>query len=241
MKTSPEVGVHDVLDPREVDRLSSIHGYGEALRVFFSRPGPRLIAKTAGLTWLARAALGPPGLGELATAGLVVAWWPLQEWLAHRHLLHRKPTVRADGTVVDPVFARRHRHHHEHPDEVDATLLPIEVIRGAIPAASGVFLLALGPRRRTLTAMATYSTMALVYEWTHFLVHTSIRPESAFYRKLRTSHRLHHFRNEHYWLGFTLPLVDRWMGTDPDPGSVPHSKTAMDLHGLRAAERASDP
>lgn len=227
--------------PPSDESLSAIHTYRDALRVFFSRPGPRTIATAAGTAWLARAMLGPPGPGEIVTAGLVALGWPFQEWLMHRHLLHLKPRARPDGRVVDPIFARRHRYHHEHPDEIDAALLPIEVIHAALPVSGGLFLLLLGPRRRTLTAMATYSTMALAYEWTHFLVHTSIRPESAFYRKVRANHRLHHFRNERYWLGFTLPLVDRLLGTDPEPGSVPHSKTAMDLHGLRAAERASAP
>jgi hypothetical protein len=231
----------DARVPREVTSLASIRGYREALRVFFSRPGPRLIAATAGATWLARATLGPPGLGDLGTAAAVIAWWPLQEWLAHQHLLHLKPRQRADGSVLDPMFAERHRHHHAHPDEVDTTLLPIEVVRGAIPVASAAFVLLLGPRRRTLTAMATYSTMALVYEWTHFIVHTGVRPRSAFARKVRSNHLLHHFRNERYWLAFTMPLVDRLMGTDPDPASVERSKTAMDLHGLHAAAEDRSP
>ena len=105
-------------------------------------------------------------------------------------------------------------------------------------AAGGVWLLLVGPRRAAVTAMATYSSMALLYEWTHFLVHTGVPPRSAFAKRVRRNHRLHHFRNEAYWLGFTWPDVDRWLGTEPDPASVPRSPTAMDLFGLEAA---SDP
>jgi hypothetical protein len=221
-------------DPRGIRDLSTLTTYREALRVFFSRPGPRRIAATAASCWLARAALGPPSPGEVALAASVAAWWPLQEWLMHRHLLHLEPRKIGPFTF-DPIFAQRHRFHHQQPSDVDGTLLPPAVIDAAIPAASAVFLLLSGPHRRTVTAMATYSTMALLYEWTHFLVHTGIRPEGAYFRKVRQNHRLHHFRSEHHWLGFTVPLVDRWLGTDPEPASVPRSKTATDLHGLGAA------
>jgi hypothetical protein len=224
-------------EPSKVTELSSITTYGEALRVFFSRPGPRAIAASAGLGWLARAALGPPGLTEPLLMGTVLAWWPLQEWLMHKHLLHLRPTETPLGTF-DPIFSQRHRWHHEHPDDVDGTLLPPSVIFAAIPASFAVFALTLGPRRRTLTAFATYSTAALVYEWTHFIVHTGVRPEHPYVKRLRQNHLLHHFRSEENWFGFTAPLVDELLGTNPDPASVPRSKTAMDLHGLRAREQA---
>lgn len=223
----------------DVHDLASITTYREAVRVFFSRPGPRRIARTAAAAWLTRAALGPPGPAEVAIAAGVAAWWPLQEWLMHRYLLHLEPRTIA-GRTFDPMFASRHRYHHEHPTDVDGTLLPVPVISAAIPAAGAIFLGLLGPRRRAVTAMATYSTMALAYEWTHFIVHTGVKPESAYGKKVRRNHLMHHFRNERYWLGFTVPMVDRWLGTDPDPGSVPHSKTATDLHGLRAAREGRD-
>lgn len=224
--------------PRDVRELSSITTYREALRVFFSRPGPRTIAATAGLGWLARAALGPPGLSEPLVVATVLAWWPLQEWLMHKYLLHRRPQRTRFGTF-DPVFARRHRWHHEHPDDVDGTLLPPRVIYASMPLSAGIFLALLGPRRRTITAFAAFSTMALVYEWTHFIVHTGIKQESAYAKTLRRNHLMHHFRSEKHWLGFTAPVIDRILGTDPDPSTVPRSKTAMDLHGLRAAEESA--
>jgi sterol desaturase/sphingolipid hydroxylase (fatty acid hydroxylase superfamily) len=149
----------------------------------------------------------------------------------HKHLLHLEPRT-VLGVRVDPLFARKHRAHHRDPRDVDLTLLPSSVIAGAIPGAGAAWLMLLGPRRAALTAMAAYSTMALVYEWTHFIVHTGVRPKTAYGKKVRRNHRLHHYRHEAHWLGFTLPAVDAWLGTDPDPATVPRSKTAMDLHGL---------
>lgn len=221
-------------DARAVSDAQSIRTIPEALRVFFSRPGPKILAATAGATWGLRALLGPPGLRDLAAAGAVIAWWPFQEWLLHKYLLHLPPGTVA-GRRVDPHFARRHRAHHRNPRDVDRTLLPLYVVLGSIPIAGAGCLMLFGPGRAAATAMATYSTMALVYEWTHFFVHTGVAPRSPLARRVRRNHRLHHYRNERHWFAFTMPAVDRWLGTDPDPATVPVSPTATDLHGLEAA------
>lgn len=215
----------------EIHDAESIRTLREAAAVFFSRPGPRMIAATAGTCWALRALAGPPGPLDVIAAGAAVAWWPWQEWILHKHVLHMRPVAVA-GRTFDPEFARKHRAHHASPTDVDGTLLPPRVIAGAIPAAAAGWLVLCGGRRAALTGMAAYSTMALVYEWTHLLVHTGYQPRSAFAKRVRRNHRLHHWRSEHHWFGFTLPLVDRILGTDPDPASVPRSKTATDLHGL---------
>ena len=218
----------------EIRDGESVRDLREALRIFWSKPGPKVIAATAGTTWAMRALLGPPGLGDVVAVGAAITWWPFQEWLMHKHLLHLEPRTIL-GVRLDPLFARKHREHHQDPRDIDRTMLPVPAILGAIPLASGGWLVLFGPRRAALTAMATYSTMALLYEWTHFLVHTGVAPKSDFAKRVRRNHRLHHYRNEEYWLGFTWPDVDRWLGTEPEPASVPRSKTAMDLHGLGAA------
>jgi sterol desaturase/sphingolipid hydroxylase (fatty acid hydroxylase superfamily) len=225
--------------PRAVRDGSTIKTLRQALRVFASRPGPRLIAGIAATTWGARAVLGPPGPADLVAAGAAIAVWPVQEWLLHKHLLHLEPRT-IGGRRFDPLFARRHRAHHSEPRDVDGTLLPLPVILGALPIAAGGWLCLFGPRRAALTAMATYSTMALFYEWTHFIVHTSVQPKTAYGKKVRRNHRLHHYRHERFWFGFTFPLVDRWFGTDPDPAGVARSPTAMDLHGLASVNGATE-
>ena len=207
----------------------------EAVSLYFSKPGPRRIAAYAAAAWGARIALGRPRASDVATCAAVAAWWPLQEWLAHKYLLHLEPR---EGRI-DPLFAKRHRAHHVEPREIDLTLLPIEVLDAAMPANVALWLLAFGPRRTALTGIAAYATMALVYEWTHFIVHTGYKPKSELAKKIRRYHRLHHYRNENNWLGFTLPWVDEVLGTAPDPRSVPFSKTARDLFGLRAKAAGS--
>jgi hypothetical protein len=226
-----------VSDARQVTDLGAIDTGRQAVRVFASRPGPRAIAATAALAWMVRGGLGGAGVGEALAIAAVVAWWPLQEWLAHRYLLHLRPRTTRLGTL-DPLFARRHRWHHEHPGDVDGTLLPPAVIYAAIPLAGALFAALLGPRRSALGAFAAYSTAALLYEWTHFIVHTRVPARGAYFKALRRNHLLHHFRSEHYWFGFTVPVVDRVLGTAPDAATVPRSRTATDLYGLREAERA---
>ena len=73
-----------------------------------------------------------------------------------------------------------------------------------------------------------------MYEWTHFLIHTSHRPRSRYYRSIWTTHRLHHFKNEHYWHGITNTVADRALGTLPDQQEIERSRTARNLDAGRA-------
>lgn len=207
-----------------------------AFREFFRHQSPRTIAATAGASWLGRLVAGPFGPKDAAIVAGVVAWWPLQEWLAHKYLLHREPKPGRK----DPLFAQRHRAHHRNPDDFDITLLPKEVLEPAIPASLAFWLLVTKKKRHALTGMAAYSTMALVYEWSHFLVHTDYKPKTKFFQKVRRNHLMHHYRNENYWYGFTSPWVDSLLGTDPDPASVPRSKTATDLYGWSVVDEAAE-
>ena len=55
--------------------------------------------------------------------------------------------------------------------------------------------------------------MALAYEWTHYLTHTSYVPRGRYYARICRAHRLHHFKDEGFWYGFTLPFVDALLRT----------------------------
>jgi len=50
-----------------------------------------------------------------------------------------------------------------------------------------------------VSTMIATVVAAFAYEWVHYLTHTSYRPRTAFYRRMWRNHRLHHFKNEHYW------------------------------------------
>jgi hypothetical protein len=205
----------------------------EAVRVFVKQQGVRELIAFAGAQWAVRLTRGRPRLSDALVAGGVLALWPLQEWAAHKWLLHLEPTE-----TRDPAFARAHRIHHQNPHDIEHILLPIEVIRAAMPGTwlASRILFPFNKRLRS-TALASYATMAVAYEWTHFIVHTRVEPKTAYYARVRKNHLLHHFRNENYWFGFVSPAVDAILGTEPDPESVPRSKTAMDLHGIAQRTR----
>ena len=81
--------------------------------------------------------------------------------------------------------------------------------------------------------MIAATLVGLAYEWTHYLVHTDYKPRGRLYKAVWRHHRLHHFKNEHYWMTVTTAhTADRLFGTDPDPATVATSRTAKNLHGL---------
>ena len=210
-----------------------IETLGEAVHVFVRQRGVQELIAFAGAQWAVRLTRGRPRASDALVAAGTLAFWPIQEWVAHKYLLHLEPTEDRD-----PIFARAHRVHHQNPDNLHHILLPLEVIRAAMPGTwlASRILFPFNARLRS-TALATYATMAVAYEWTHFIVHTRVEPKTAYGKRVRKNHLLHHFRNENYWFGFVSPNIDALLGTEPDPESVPRSKTAMDLYGLGAKAR----
>ena len=72
-----------------------------------------------------------------------------------------------------------------------------------------------------LTLLVSVYGIKLGYEWTHYLVHSDYRPRSRWFRSVWRNHRLHHYKNEHYWFTVTTAgTADRLFGTYPDPASV---------------------
>lgn len=108
--------------------------------------------------------------------------------------------------------------------------MPTLVLATAATVAIG--LLAFPRLGLGLTFMTVQGALGSVYEWTHHLVHTDYRPRTRLYRAIRRNHRLHHFKNEHYWFTVTTSgTADRLLGTYPELAEVPTSPTARSLHG----------
>jgi hypothetical protein len=174
----------------------------------------------------------------------MLALYPFGEWAIHVYLLHMRP-FRFRGRVIDPPAARSHREHHETPNDLGLILLepkelaqllllavPVEVALGALIVGA-----AFGPvpwGALVSGAICAYLLIG-IYEWTHFLIHTAYRPRSRYYRSIWRNHRLHHFKNEHYWHGITNTVSDRAYGTFPEQSAVPRSPTARTLDPGSAA------
>jgi sterol desaturase/sphingolipid hydroxylase (fatty acid hydroxylase superfamily) len=214
---------------RRSERRGSV-GLGQALRTFATRPQPWLLAGAAATAVVWRSLLGGLGWPDLAIVVAYLAAFPFLEWVIHTSLLHWRPRE-VGGRTIDPLVARKHREHHADPKDLDLILIPLPAL---ISAGIGVAVLAwLMPSDRAgLTLAAVITATGLVYEWVHYLVHTDHRPRSAAYRAVWRHHRLHHYKNEHYWFTVTTAsTADKVLGTQPAPNEVPTSPTARDLLG----------
>ncbi len=198
-------------------------------REFAARPGPVMIAVAlAGVARL-RIRLGRFRRADLAVATGVVAVHPIAEWALHVFVLHHS-RLGSDGRRRESFAANTHRRHHEDPKDLDLVLLPVPVTAGLVGGTLALAMTA-PDRRRATTAAAAGLGSLLADEWIHFLIHSPYQPRSGWYRSRWRAHRLHHYRNEHYWFGVVSTSADRLLGTAPDRIEVPVSPTALTLSG----------
>ena len=180
--------------------------------------------------------VGTYGLADIVVLVVTLSLVGVVEWLIHLFLLHAPDDSFRERRLKT---ASGHREHHLDPANVGWLMLA--------PTDAGAFLLMLLVWNLTwplliawvlgasllstyLTAVAASYLMLANYEWTHLLVHTRYRPKLGYYKRLVAHHRLHHFRNEHHWLGITSRLGDKALGTLPGSKSdVPLSDTARTL------------
>jgi Fatty acid hydroxylase superfamily len=210
---------------------------GDCWRAFIRQRTPPLLAAAVVGAVALRIALGHFDWRDLAVAFLVIAFTPLAEWAIHVYLLHAKP-IRLAGHRYDLIAAREHRAHHQAPTELGGVLIPTYAVLIFIPQiALTVWLLSfpthlvLGGDRLAHAATGLLVSYAILagYEWCHFLIHTPYRPRGRYYRSIWRGHRLHHYKNEHYWFGVTSTVGDHVLGTAPDQSTIPKSNTARNL------------
>ncbi|MFT4866373.1 MAG: sterol desaturase/sphingolipid hydroxylase (fatty acid hydroxylase superfamily), partial [Ilumatobacter sp.] len=150
------------------------------------------------------------------------------------------------GSRLAEVLGTRdsHERHHRDPDDMEWLLLRrpnaigscLAIVVPVVAIVGGLSLIGLSPSTTSLARAIGASTVLtglvalLHYEWVHLLVHSRYRPRSRYYSQLARNHRLHHFRNESYWLGVTIGTGDRLARTLPaDRSAVPLSETARAL------------
>jgi hypothetical protein len=215
-------------------RGGEVRTLGHAWREFRSNRSPKVIAAGIVAAAALRIALGAFTWRDAAAAAAMLAVYPFGEWAIHVYLLHLKP-FRFRGRRVELATAKAHREHHERPNHLGLILLaPLEaaaLMLIAVPVVLAAFSLVLPLRALVTAALAGYVLIG-IYEWTHFLIHTAHRPKSRFYKAIWRNHRLHHFKNEHYWHGITSTVADRVLRTAPDQKDVPRSHTARSLQSL---------
>mmetsp|Transcript_21158 Transcript_21158/g.36135 ORF Transcript_21158/g.36135 Transcript_21158/m.36135 type:complete len:115 (+) Transcript_21158:1-345(+) len=94
-----------------------------------------------------------------------------------------------------------------------------------------------------LSATIGYSLAGLVYEWSHYIVHTKVKPRiipptspsyqqfsilerriiqpiMKGYAKMRDNHIRHHLIDDRYWYAFSVTEMDDLFGTNPNVKDV---------------------
>jgi sterol desaturase/sphingolipid hydroxylase (fatty acid hydroxylase superfamily) len=205
---------------------------GAAFGEFVKHPSPWMLAGLLVAGLLARLVDGDWQVSDALLPVIMVALFPVYEWLIHVFILHWKPR-RIGRVKIDSILARDHRRHHADPRDIPLIFIPTRAMVWIVPATVAIAIFAFPRLGLGLTYLVVISGAGLSYEWVHFLVHTDYRPVSRLYRAVWNNHRLHHYKNEHYWFTVTSSgTADRLFGTYPDPASVPKSQTARNLHAL---------
>ena len=198
------------------------------LACFLGSASPRVLIGNAVALWAVRAGLGLPGPGDVVVVLGIMALWPVMEWVAHRYILHLRPRT-VWGVRVDPMFAQAHRAHHREPGRLRTLFLPLPVILPLVPIQVALWWALMPTAALALTAAAAFATMAVAYEWAHYLAHTQYQPAWAWVARVQRNHRLHHFRHERNWYAFLCPHVDAALGTDPPLDGLTRSSTTRTL------------
>lgn len=218
-------------DERKLSRVRRNVTLATAFREFIRHPTPWMIVVFLGGSIVARILVGNWVWTDALVPVVMVVSFPLVEWLIHVFILHWRP--KALGRItVDSLLSRKHREHHSNPRDIPLIFIPWQVLCGVLPLALVLGLFAFGRVGLGLTFMVTLGILGLIYEWTHYLIHTDYKPKTRLYKATWRNHRFHHYKNEHYWFTVTTSgTADRLLRTDPDPDTVEKSPTAKNLHG----------
>ncbi|HEY1119570.1 MAG TPA: sterol desaturase family protein, partial [Acidimicrobiales bacterium] len=202
---------------------------------FWRAPSPWMISTFLLAAVVGRVLAGPGSWWEVLIPVGLVALFPAIEWVIHVCILHWRP--RQLGPVeIDSLLARKHREHHADPRDIPLVFIPWRALLWLLPAYVVVAWVATPTTTSMVTLLVSVYGIKLGYEWTHYLVHSDYRPRSRWFRSVWRNHRLHHYKNEHYWFTVTTAgTADRLFGTYPDPARVETSPTVRSLHAREGA------
>jgi hypothetical protein len=212
----------------------------DAGRQFRKHPSPWMIDATLVAALAARITVGDWQITDALVSASMLVIFPFVEWAIHVFILHWRPR-RIGKLIVDPLLASKHRQHHADPRIPALVFIPAKALPWILAGAVAIAVLAFPRVGLGLTFLTVAMAIGLGYEWTHHLIHTDYKPKTSVYHAIWRNHRLHHFKNEHYWFTITTSgTADRVLGTCPDPATVPTSPTAKNLHASAGAGTPRD-
>ncbi|MFE7746980.1 sterol desaturase family protein [Nocardia sp. NPDC057455] len=203
---------------------------GQAFEEFFRHPSPWMIGTTLVGALIARSVVGDWQPTDLLVPAVMLAVFPVFEWIVHVTVLHWRPR-RLGPVALDSELARKHREHHVDPRDIPLIFIPTRTLSVLVVVLIALAAFAFPRPGLGLTFLITITLLGLGYEWTHYLIHTDYKPKGSLYRAIWRNHRHHHYKNEHYWFTVTSSgTADRLFGTYPDPATTDTSPTARKLH-----------
>ncbi|MEU5762556.1 sterol desaturase family protein [Nocardia sp. NPDC047648] len=203
---------------------------GRAFEEFLRHPSPWMIGTTLVGALIARIVVGDWQPIDLLVPAVMLAVFPVFEWIVHVTVLHWRPR-RLGPIALDSELARKHREHHVDPRDIPLIFIPTKTLAVLVVVLIALAAFAFPRAGLGLTFLITITLLGLGYEWTHYLIHTDYKPKRSLYRAVWRNHRHHHYKNEHYWFTVTSSgTADRLFGTYPDPATTETSPTARSLH-----------
>jgi len=207
--------------------------WSHALQRFFIRePGPPLVLLSiSGFIYTRIQSSMPFSIAELSIlASSIIVWW-IQEYFFHRILLH---------SPFQWIGKSIHRTHHG-KTYFHISIDPPELLLGWLFAAHFILKSVL-PWHYCLSVTIGYALAGLVYEWSHYIVHTKVRPPSSsfflsetfsrLFSQMRDNHMRHHLVDDRYWYAFSVPAMDDLFETNPDVKEVRKSNGTVKLRKL---------
>ena len=169
--------------------------------------------------------INPPSITELSIFITTILFWWVQEYFIHRVLLHSTYNW----------FGKSYHRQHHHKNYYHVAIDPPELLLGWLFTANFIIRMVVLPNQHQyhlcLSATIGYSLAGLVYEWSHYIVHTKVQPPSSsasssssllssllikWYTKMRENHMQHHLIDSRYWYAFSVTQMDDLFWTNPD-------------------------
>jgi len=159
---------------------------------------------------------------------LMIALYPLVEYLAHRYVLHSHFLFKHKATAK--VWKRIHYDHHQNPHDLGVLFGALYTTLPTIAAITLPLGWLIGGVAGAAAGFAGGAVIFCLYEFIHCVQHLPFTPKNRWLRSLKQHHLAHHFHSERGNFGITNEVVDRVFGTHYEkPKDVPRSPTRFNL------------
>jgi sterol desaturase/sphingolipid hydroxylase (fatty acid hydroxylase superfamily) len=144
----------------------------------------------------------------IAWLGIGLFVWTGVEYVMHRWVFHFYPSSKL-GRRIHFIF---HGVHHDYPNDAKRLVMPPSA---SIPMALGLYFvfLYLVPTGTIYAFYTGFLIGYLMYDMTHYALHHA-NFKSAFWKKLKQHHMLHHYSDSTKGYGVSSALWDKILGSD---------------------------